>query len=72
MHVLSSILYTYRVNFSDSTQTSDLSAVQTDSDSIYIAEETTFVGFEGQVGGRYVVNVCTAIDLLKSTDKILR
>lgn len=71
VHVMYSILYTFRVNFSDSTQLSDLSAVQTDIESIYIAEETTFVGFEGQVGGRYIVNVGIIVDLLKSTDKIL-
>ena len=71
VYVASSILYTFRVNFSDSTQLSDLSAVQTASESTYIAEETTFAGFERQVGGRYVVNVGIIVDLLKSTDKIL-
>ena len=47
--VVSSTLNTVRVNFSDSTKSLDRSAVQSDSDSTYIAEETTFVGFEGEV-----------------------
>lgn len=49
MFVVSSTLYTYRVNFRDFTKSSDLSAVQSDRDSTYIAEETTFVGFDGEV-----------------------
>lgn len=47
--VVSSTLSTVRVNFSDSTKSTDRSAVQSDIDSTYIAEETTFVGFEGEV-----------------------
>lgn len=54
MFFVSSTLYTYRVNFSDSTKSPDLSAVQSDHDSTYIAEETIFVGFKGEVSVIYV------------------
>ena len=38
-----------QVNFKDTTKSSDLSAVQVDADSIYMAEGTSFEGFEGEV-----------------------
>ena len=50
--ILSSYLYTDQVIFSDIRESPDLLAVQVGDDSTYIAVETTFAGFEGEVGGR--------------------
>lgn len=38
-----------QVLFNDSTESSDLSAVQVDKKSSYKAEDTSFVGFQGEV-----------------------
>lgn len=38
-----------QVLFNDSTEREDLSAVQTDKHSTFVAAETSFVGFNGQV-----------------------
>lgn len=48
--IVSSTLYTDRVNFQDSTSSSDLLAVQSDQNSTYVAEKTAFIGFHGEVG----------------------
>ena len=50
--ILSSYLYTDQVIFSDTRESPDLLAVQVGDDATYIAVETTFTGFEGEVGGR--------------------
>ena len=46
----SSSLYTNQVDFIDFTGSTDLSAVQVDDKSTYVAVETAFNGFEGEVG----------------------
>ena len=38
------------MSFKDTRESSDLSAVQINKDSIYMAEDTYFEGFEGEVG----------------------
>ena len=48
--VVSSTFRTDQVLFSDSNKSPDLSAVQLDDDSTYVAVETTFYGFQGEVG----------------------
>lgn len=39
-----------QVEFKDTTKSSDLSAVQVDEESSYMAVDTSFVGFQGEVG----------------------
>ena len=39
-----------QVEFRDTRKTPDVSAVQVDEDSSYMAEDTSFVGFQGEVG----------------------
>ncbi|CAM9101274.1 unnamed protein product, partial [Laminaria digitata] len=46
--VISSHLQTYQVEFSDSSGSLELSAVQVNEGSSYMAEDTSFVGFEGE------------------------
>ena len=53
----SSFLYTYQVDFIDSTGSSDLSAVQVDDESTYVAVETAFNGFEGEVDRKHQQHV---------------
>ena len=38
------------MNFKDTKESSDLSAVQVDAGSTYLAEDTSFEGFDGEVG----------------------
>ena len=59
MFLASSFLYTYQVDFIDSTGSSDLSAVQVDDESTYVAVETAFNGFEGEVGRKHQQHVKT-------------
>lgn len=47
-----------QVDFKDSSGSSDLSAVQVDQASSYMAENTSFTGFEGEV--RFVRNISVA------------
>ena len=51
--IVSSFIHTYQVKFIDNTESADVSAVQLDDDSTFVAEETTFTGFQGEVR-RYV------------------
>ena len=51
--VVSTFIQTYRVNFMDTSGSVDLSAVQSDDESTFVAEETAFIGFQGEVR-RYV------------------
>ena len=49
--IVSSNVYAYQVDFVDTSKSSDLSAVQSDGESTFVAEGTIFVGrFSG--GGR--------------------
>ncbi|CAN0483455.1 unnamed protein product, partial [Ectocarpus sp. 8 AP-2014] len=57
--LVNSTLITYQVVVNDTSKNSDLSAVQTDALSTYTAEDTSFVGFAGEVvvyseGGLYL------------------
>ena len=47
--IVSSFIHTYRVNFIDTTESADLSALQSDDNSTFVAEETAFIGFQGEV-----------------------
>ncbi|CAN0430305.1 unnamed protein product, partial [Ascophyllum nodosum] len=53
----SSFLYTYQVDFIDFTGSSDLSALQVDDESTYVAVETAFNGFEGEVDRKHQQHV---------------
>lgn len=48
-----------QVDFKDSSGSSDLSAVQVDQASSYMAEDTSFTGFEGEV--RFFRNISGAV-----------
>ena len=47
--IVSSFIHTYQVKFVDTTESAELSAVQSDDNSTFVAEETAFVGFQGKV-----------------------
>lgn len=54
------IVWPHQVVFNDTSGSSDLSAVQVDDSSVYMAEDTSFVGFEGEVSGFFPCRVSDA------------
>ena len=53
MFIVSSNVHAFQVEFIDTSESLDLSAVQLDGDSMFVAEGTAFIGFQGEVGGRH-------------------
>ena len=54
MFISSSNLHAYQVEFIDTSESPGLSAVQSDGESIFVAEGTAFIGFQAEVCGRHM------------------
>ena len=72
--IVSSTVYAYQVVFIDTSESPDLSAVQSDSESTFVAEGTTFIGFQGEVRGTHMTRAarCSSKRVLSSLHTLLK